>query len=49
VFVSLFVEAVAWTAIALLATTLAGSFFHVGRGIDALGAWMDDHLDRHAG
>ena len=34
-------EAVAWTAIALLATTLVGSFFYVGTRIDSLSGRID--------
>ena len=34
-------EAVAWTAIALLATTMIGSFFYVGTRIDSLSGRID--------
>lgn len=35
------VEAVAWTAIALLATTSVGSFVYLGTRIDSLGGRID--------
>lgn len=35
------VEAVAWTAIALLATTSVGSFVYLGTRIDSLGSRID--------
>ena len=39
-------EAVAWTAIGLLATSMFGSFFYLGHKIDALGARLDARIDQ---
>ena len=38
-------EAIAWTAIALLATTLVGSFFYLGNRIDSLSADLGLRID----
>jgi len=39
-------EAVAWTAIGLLAATLFGSFFYLGARIDALSGRIDAQSSR---
>ena len=42
------VEAVAWTAIALLATTLVGSFFYLGTRLDSMAETSGDGSTRRA-